>query len=313
MRAARGGSVLVRLGAVLALGCAAAATGRAAPDPTPASLAERAADAILAAAPSGTAGSNAAPSGAAGSNAAPPGDAGSNAARGAGLDAALDAVAKGKASHAWLVVDALCGRGRADVADDLAGRVAPPEGPRLRAYVATRRGRPADAEARRRVEAAEAKNDARASAAALEAVAGLEDLDGVLGARVHAERGTALRRLGRPAEAHVAYAMSAARAEAIAWWGWAADVLAAASDQARAARDDDAARRAAARLVEAGRAAPDPVREGDGWLQTAHLELRARAYPAAGRAFERARTLYERHGEARGVGLALAMHTVLMA
>lgn len=257
----------------LVLAGASARAGADAPE-TPARAAERAADAILAARD--------------------------------GDGAALDAVAKGAASRAWLVVDALCGRGRPDVADGLARRVAPPEGARLAAYVATRRGRAPDADVRRRVEAAEAQNDANAHAAALATVAALGDADGVLGARVRAERGTALRRLGRPAEAAAAYLEAADRGEAIGWWGWACDCLDAAWRQARAAGDEAGARRVAERAVAAAERGAEPAREGDGWLKVGRSALALERPDDASRAFARAVARYEAAGEARGAALALA-------
>ncbi len=212
------------------------------------------------------------------------------------------------------MADALCGRGRDDVAADLARRVAAPDGARLAAFVASRRGRPADAALRRRVEAAEAQNDAKAFATALATIDGIGDGIGdslaeasaVLGARALAERGTALRRLGRPAEAAAAYVASAARAEAVGWGTWACDCLGLAWGQARLAGDAEGARRAAERAVAVAKAEPDPVREGDAWIRVGRSALAARR-PADGvAAFDAAIEAFRRAGSSRGTALALA-------
>ncbi|MFO0933335.1 MAG: CHAT domain-containing tetratricopeptide repeat protein [Planctomycetota bacterium] len=200
------------------------------------------------------------------------------------------------------------------MAADLARRVPPPDGARLEAFVASRRGRPVDAALRRRVEAAEAQNDAQAFATALATIDGIGDglVDGlaeasaVLGARAWAERGTALWRLGRPAEAAAAYVASAARAEAVGWGTWACDCLGFAWQQARRAGDAEGARRAAERAVAVAKAEPDPVREGEGWVRVGQSALASRRAADGVAAFDAAIEAFRRGGAARAAALALA-------
>jgi len=266
----------MRIAVALALILALAGPVAVAADPTPALAAERAADEVLAALARGDA-------------------------EGVGR------VAERSAPRLWLVVDALCGRGRFDEAAGLARRAHATEAARLAAYVASRRGRAGDGDLRRRVEAAEARNDAKAFLEALalvEAIGG--DIDGVLGARIAAERGTAFRGLGRLADAARAYLRSADVGEAAGWGTWTLDALGLAEAAWTAAGDADGARRAIARAVDVARQSQDGLREGDALVGLARLELNARRFEAARATYERAVAVYDTVPSALGVGRARA-------
>ncbi|MCC7136960.1 MAG: tetratricopeptide repeat protein [Planctomycetes bacterium] len=134
-------------------------------------------------------------------------------------DAALKALASRDEPDPWLVADELIRRGRHDDADAFAKAAPRVDVERLPEYVASRRGKPDDAERRARLARANAALAAREFAPALDTLGAAESgpIEDVVGVRLRMGRGLALAGLVRVEDAAAAFFGVGEAAEQLGW------------------------------------------------------------------------------------------------